>query len=374
MRNYKKKLSLVTWIGDGNFGTCLQSFALHEYLKRNGYDVSIVTMWPKTKGLKSYIKALANRVGLLRLQEMWRMRKASLRLKKLNLFVTHGYNFPTLITERQRKKYLKKTDVFITGSDQIWNTYFGFDPTMFLSFVDNNKRVAYASSIGTNNIKEEYKDEVRNLLLRFQYIGVRENEAVKVLSDLTGRTDIKQVLDPTFMLTSEDWSDLTKTINIDIRCPQTYMLCYLIGRNECYKEQIAEVKKAYGIEDIVIVSSEENPDFNVDNAIVYSSASPLEFVKLIENSSLVCTDSFHATAISINCKIDFVEFLRFKDGDKKSQNSRIYDLLNHYMLMNRIYSDSQTGWKSSIDYTIPQSILISDRKESVDYLINAIDN
>ena len=156
----KKRISLVTWIGDGNFGTCLQSFALHEYLKRQGYAVSIVTMWPKTKGIKSYIKAIAKRVGLLRLKEMWRLRKAGSRLKKLNSFVRQGYNFPELITERQRKQYLKKTDVFITGSDQIWNTYFGFDPTMFLSFAENNKRVAYASSIGTNNIKEEYKNVI----------------------------------------------------------------------------------------------------------------------------------------------------------------------------------------------------------------------
>lgn len=370
----KKNVSLVTWIGGGNYGTALQSFSLHYYLEKCGYNVSIVSAWPSSRGLKSHLKYLANILGILKLANICRQRNASLKVRKFSNFIKHSYNQPVLITENQRRKYIENTDVFITGSDQIWNTYYRFDPTMFLSFAKGGKKMAYASSIGTKSVKDDCKKDVYNLLMEFQYIGVRENEAVKVLSNLTGRTDIRQVLDPTLILTLDDWLKLTNTISVDINCPQKYILCYLIGSNESYKEQIAEIKKAYGIDSIVIIPSEENPDFCVDDAKVYSSADPLEFVKLIENSALVCTDSFHATAISINLKKDFVEFLRFKDDDKKSQNSRIYDLLNHFELVDRIYSYSQTGWKISIDYTIPHSILKNDRKESVEYLINAIDS
>lgn len=98
----------------------------------------------------------------------------------------------------------------------------------------------------------------------------------------------------------------------------------------------------------------------------------MEFVKLIKESTFVCTDSFHATAISINLNKDFVEFMRFKDSDKVSQNSRIYDVLNHYQLMNRIYSDKTTEWSDSIDFKYSNMLLEEDRKYSLDYLVNAI--
>ena len=92
------------------------------------------------------------------------------------------------------------------------------------------------------------------------------------------------------------------------------------------------------------------------------------------NASYVCTDSFHATALSINFSKDFVEFLRFSDRDIKSQNSRIYDLLNHYNLSYKIYSVNNSDWTNSIDYIKVQESLSSDRRDSLTFLINAIEN
>ena len=52
---------------------------------------------------------------------------------------------------------LSEVDVFMTGSDQIWNCCHRFDSFMFLDFVGGGKRVAYASSIGTNCVPENMK-------------------------------------------------------------------------------------------------------------------------------------------------------------------------------------------------------------------------
>lgn len=38
----KIKIALVTWLGTGNFGTSLQSYALHKKLEDLGYDVCIL--------------------------------------------------------------------------------------------------------------------------------------------------------------------------------------------------------------------------------------------------------------------------------------------------------------------------------------------
>ena len=87
----------------------------------------------------------------------------------------------------------------------------------------------------------------------------------------------------------------------------------------------------------------------------------------------MCTDSFHATAISINLNIDFVEFIRFENSDKASQNSRIYDVLSHYGLMNRIYKANDDSWSKKIDFLNSNKRLSEDRKKSLDYLVNSIE-
>lgn len=365
------KIGLVTWIGLGNYGTSLQAFALHEFLRKRGYCVYITESFPKSKGFRSYIKLLLIVTGVMWLMDKWRFRNENKKRKKIRSFKKRYFNVPILATERQRRKYVENTDIFITGSDQIWNTYYRFDPFMFLDFATNKKKVAYASSIGTNSVNEVYKKKVKQLLLQFDYIGTREIDAVKILSELTGRLDIEQVVDPTLLLDSNAWKYVCKKSKLSISVPDEFILCYLIGNNERYYEQLQMVKKTIGIRNVVIVTSEENPSFNLEDAIVYDNADPFEFVSLIEKSSFVCTDSFHATAFCINLQKEFVEFLRFVDTDINSQNSRIYDLLSHYNLMNRIFETSDQ-WHVPIQFKESEEILRLDREKSIHFLLTAI--
>ena len=47
-----KVVGLVTWIGSGNYGTTLQSFALHEKLRLLGYDVFIIGTFKPSETLR----------------------------------------------------------------------------------------------------------------------------------------------------------------------------------------------------------------------------------------------------------------------------------------------------------------------------------
>ena len=100
-----------------------------------------------------------------------------------------------------------------------------------------------------------------------------------------------------------------------------------------------EVKKKYGVNSIIYVTLNPFSSLKIDGAIKPNNIGPCEFVFLIMHAKLVCTDSFHATALAINLKIDFVDFLRFSSLDKNSQNSRIYDLLCHYRLDYKLYDN-----------------------------------
>lgn len=368
----KKRIAIITWIGQGNFGTSLQSFSLHWYLGQKGYDVCLVEASPFGKGLRHHVKVMLYLCGLLRLLNLLRNRKHTARQRKLDAFVAQYYNVPTLITSSQVSRFVNETDVFVSGSDQIWNSYYRYDPFMFLDFNTPGRKVAYASSMGTDHVKAEYQEPIRKALMDFDYIGVREQDAAKALSALTGRDDIVQVLDPTFLIKSEAWHDICRGAKIEFECPERYILCYLIGNNDYYQSQLEDVRRQTGIEQVVIIPSEETPDFSCPGAIRYEKAVPLEFVRLIENASLVCTDSFHATVLSINLQKDFVVLQRFQNDDPKSQNSRLCNVMERYGLSDRIYDCNTTTWAQGINYEPISQILEKDRAFSEKYLEKAL--
>lgn len=360
-----KNVVLVTWKGEENYGTCLQSFALYKKLCLLGYHVSFFSGSPEKYSLKFYKHLIL----------FWIKKKnKTIQDKKREGFQSEVFNEIVPYTPWQEKKMVSETDCFITGSDQIWNTFYCFSPKKFLSFAGDKKRVAYASSIGTNSIKFEYQEQVKQYLTKFSHIGVREIAAVKVLSELTGRRDIIQVLDPTFLLTPKEWKQVTSKAIYEMQLPKNYILCYLIGKNDWYKEQLQDVRNKLEIENVIIIPAAENKSFSCNDSVVYKNASPIEFVDLLQRAKYVCTDSFHATALCINHSVPFVEFMRFMDDDKQSQNSRIYDVLSHYGLKNRIYNSDSLEWTEQINFQEVQSRLIQDRKLSIDYLINAIEH
>ena len=194
---------------------------------------------------------------------------------------------------------MEETDVFISGSDQIWNVVMRYYPPYFLDFAKSKKRISYASSIGVLAIPDEYKSRMRGLLMKYQHIGVREETAVKVLQELTGRRDIVQVLDPTFLLTKDEWMQVAEGASLELDLPESYMLAYMIRKNDQYYAQIKDVAAKAGIKDIIIVraGSSAPSDFLVEGARVYEDGGPKEFLRRLLHADLVCTDSFHGSAL-----------------------------------------------------------------------------
>ena len=367
----KKLLTIVTWKGGENFGTCLQGYALQEKLIALGYHVYLLPDVPHSKGIKSWIQWVMSCLGLMQFR-IWLKRKHDFQTNKRMRWENNAYRTLVLWTQWQVHRLVKKTDCFITGSDQIWNTYHHFMPMQFLDFVEDKKRIAYASSIGTRKFKAEYAARICDWLQKFQHIGVREQSAVRTVADLTGRTDVVQVVDPTLLMEPSYWRMFAKKAVFEIDLPSNFILCYLVGDNFWYADQLRDVSSKLG-KPLVIVPACENKNFEVDGAIVYRYATAIEFVALIDMADFVCTDSFHATVFSINLRKQFVEFMRFKDEVKDSQNSRIYDLLKHYGLINRIYNEKSEEWVSPIDYSNASQLLKDDRERSLKYLIDSIE-
>ena len=271
-------------------------------------------------------------------------------------------------------------------------------PFLFLDFAGDVKRVSYASSIGTGEIPAEYKSEVKSLLSGFSHIGVREKSAETALSALTGRKDIKTVLDPTFLLSSEEWQDFAqgsgykhlpedhkhlleghKPLPKDHKhlpnrykhlLKGKYIFCYFVGKASLYEGYLQKLKAISGLDRAVLLPSNDFPLETISGAERIENAGPREFISLLSGADAVLTDSFHGSALSINLGKQFYCVKRFSDADPLSQNSRLYDLFSLFGIGDRFLENGEPG---KIDYKAVSNRLKELRTESLSFLKKEIE-
>lgn len=416
----KKKIKLVTFAPHPNFGTCLQSYALNKVLTDMGHDVEFIYNGREkpSKGILFYIKkkikqmikaslpssivkdiqqknlkkieAQKNlppnililpdsrfRFFLSRLpfyNSIYKFLKCrTLQWKKVWKFTFEdgNYHMKRLYCKEQYDEVVADADLFITGSDQIWNPYCGgFNPMMFLEFAGDKKRVSYSSSISRPNFPKEVEERVKNDLSRFQYIAVREKKSVELLKEMLGRDDIQLVVDPTYLLSTEEWMEFGNRAKIEFELPERYIFCYFIGitRKDEYNEMVENVKKHTGIQQVISIDC-IGSNYNYGKGVVYKDGGPYEFIHLLSHASYVCMDSFHATVFSLKFHKDFVHMLKSKnDSSATSQNSRMYDMLNHYNLDYKLYDAATSDWQQPVDFKKVDIIIDEEIKHSIAFL------
>lgn len=416
------KIKLVTFAPHPNYGTCLQSYALNRVLTSMGHDVefiyngrenppltvkkvikqSLKLIFPSRlitylKGIKfvsarSDAKNVEKAPVILKLPNnyflyffsrlpfyvfLYKIVKCrTLQKKKIYSFAFEegNYRMKRLYIKNQYDEVVNDADLFVTGSDQIWNPYCGgFNPMMFLEFAGNKRRIAYSSSVSRPFFPKEVVARAKEDLSKFSHIAVREQSTVGMLKGLLGRDDIQLVVDPTYLLTRAEWTEFANKATIEITIPEKYVFCYFIGkRYEDYRSMVERVKVCTGIKEVVTMNCTTN-SYNSGGGIFYKDGGPYEFVYLLSHASIVCLDSFHGTLFSLFFEKDFVHILKTKDDSiVSSQNSRIYDMFERYGILNKIYDENSMDWMNPVDYESVHVKIEKEKQESLKYLKNAI--
>ena len=212
----------------------------------------------------------------------------------------------------------------------------------------------------------------RRALPEFSAISVRESSAIPILKEFYSR-EIFKVVDPTFLLAKNDWEKFAdETSQLDRnRFTNRYILCYFIAENDFYWDQVQELQRRENITRVIVLPMKSS-HFRKQYEMI-EDAGINDFVYLIKQSALVCTDSFHATAISINLEKNFFVFPRFKKTELGSQNSRLIDLLSRYGLQDRFLRVIPENFPQKINYPKVQGLLEMDRFESISYLNRIIE-
>lgn len=369
-------IAIITWCTYTNLGTYLQAYALQRYLKDKDYEVHLLDdsrIIPVSHSIRDRIKSSLKKFIIF-------LKRPSYRL----LFKEDKES--SKLYKSFREKYLdidkdifpldkldNKYDLYICGSDQIWNPG-GFETDKnkgyyFANFT-TKKKIAYAPSIGVSRIPEEYELHYIHLLKGFSHLSAREEDGVKELSRISNK-EVANVVDPTILLSKEQWINLIVHSGYEnnMECSD-YIILYLLTYNEDYVRFAESYAKRKNRELRIIHSI--CVDFKGKNT---EAAGPIQFLSLIRNASYVMTDSFHGTIFSLIFEKQFITFKRFKDNDKKGQNSRIVNLLGKVNLQNRLLDENQltTFHKfGKVDYTMVNKELNTLIQYSKDYLDNAI--
>ena len=181
-------------------------------------------------------------------------------------------------------------DVFMVGSDQVWNPHYlcGKDPAYYLSFTNSPNKLSYASSIGTSSLSESEIKELIQKTSQFKSISLRENESVQMLHQ-AGDTRSQYVLDPVFL------HDVGFYRAIQSKKKESgYILAYIMQKDPFIAEVTEAIAKKLNKKVIQIggfaskCTCDKFP----------RSAGPAEFLSLIDGADFVVTSSFHGTAFS----------------------------------------------------------------------------
>lgn len=345
-----KKAGIITLFGEYNFGNRLQNYAVQEFLKKFGLEVETI----KYIGFNDDVAKNETEKDIIRLD----------KFKKFN----ENIKFADEIIYKEldvKEEFHENFDYIIIGSDQIWNYTFDkiFSDKAFGAFAPKHKKISLSASFGINCLPDEdtenyiiCKDGIENI----RAISVREDVGSDLIKELSGRTDVQVLVDPTMLLTLEEWEKVIKKPE-SLKTDKFILKTFLGNLSEETTQELNRVAKENDCEIIDI----SNPNSQ------YYDMGPSEFLYLVKNAFLVATDSFHACVFSILFSTPFVIFER-DDANLKNMYSRIETLLGKFDMEYRKFNGKITDEILHNDFLGVMPILEKERKKAKQFLENAL--
>lgn len=359
------KIAQITLYGYHNYGNILQKFALQHTLKKFTdftevlYIDSIGLFSENVRSYTAQCPLNPTRKDNINYKETFHRREA-VRQSKFkdfeNLYVKTRFDFPYF------EDIADEYDFFVVGSDQVWNPKWN-PPYIFFEFVPRKKKIAYAASIGNPTIPDEKKKLFQRGISDFNYVSVREEEAAKIINELTGKTP-RVLLDPVFLLNKNEWMTVAqKPTWFKEKYRRGFILTYYLR-----KSPPLVVKKLATELNLPVINLLDVENFN------HFTVGPSEFVWLFANASLIFTNSFHGTAFSSLFKRPFINY-EFKETWGTLMSNRILTLLKLFGLEDRrtfgekVFTPEEA---MKIDFTRRDEVLLLERMKAFKFLAEAL--
>jgi len=389
----KKKVGVLTLVGkryNDNIGAILQAYALQNTIRKLGFECEIIDFEPpiytkkstkksmgivgsilhslKIHGFKwTLLKVFDNTLGLGLKNRKKAERK---KTESCNNFKKAYLNFTSQSFKNKEPLKHLDYDIYIVGSDVVWSPEVVYDVEVLkaylLEFIKNKKKVSYAASVW-HPIPDWLCPIYKNLLRDFDFVSVREKTSAEYLKKCGIEIDPEIVLDPTLLLSKEEWKKISKPPEKTIKRP--YMMVYDVHTARELLSEVFSIAKRKGINIVT-----RHPLFiELNNPKVYSfyTSSPAEFLWLIENAEYIITTSFHGTIFSVLFQKPFYSIKPYL-----SPSNKIVDFLKIVGLEDRFVQNPKDlkslSFDDNIDWRAVENALKKEINHSIRFLKKAL--
>lgn len=391
-----KKLANLTLVIN-NYGTKLQSYALCKAIKSfnlvepevinlqdswHGINVKVSRKKQLIDVLKTYkFKSFKKILDFIRWQYQFkviRKNAASFQdsnARKEELFLKFDKNIPyskkVYNLDDIRRGQLSEYELFLVGSDQVWNApRLGCIDVYMCDFLHQKRRgLSYAASFAINDIPKNLFNDYKKYIQNMDTLLVREARGVELCKQL-GRNDAKHVVDPTLLLEGKDYEELISD-PVNVVGTGDYILVYSLTSSMKIYEQASELA-AHNNCKMVMLKRVPCPPIasTFKNAVDLLEVGPAEFLSLIKHAKCVVTGSYHALMFSLLLHTDFYIYL----DDANAENSRLLSTLDMFGLNDQLYYETSSLPKGLplVNYDVVEPILKKKREESLHFLRESI--
>lgn len=360
------KADIITMHMINNYGSVLQTYASCEMFSKLHIEPEIIDYYPeRLNGYGSFLQLY---------RDAKPFHKNTLKCIIVALVNWPSYKLQNKVFQPFVRKYIPmskrynsikelradppKADIYCTGSDQVWNNYLDskrqFDEAYFLKFVScrDAKRIAYSASFGRSDFDEKELAQIGKLLQGYDFISVREQSGLNVMENAKVKNGCC-CLDPTFMVDRKTWNNLAEPIS-----DKDYILVYKLHEDSIASEVAVELGRLMN-KKVIRISTALHRRIKGGKIIMLPTVG--QFISYIMNASMVVTDSFHATALSVNFNVPFFT-VRWK-----MFNDRAESILNKVGLSDRLIGNVEeaTNANFTIDFTQANEKLEMERKECI---------
>lgn len=366
-----KKIGILTFQNAYNYGAILQLYGLYSIIEQQGYNVKVInykneyfedyyickySLFKHNKysnRFKNILKVIGNPSIAF---------NANMRRKKIDVFLNKHVKTTEWIEKASLKKLNGNFDLFIVGSDQVWNMGLSdYDSTYFLDFVESGKKkIAYAASIGKEYISGLEYDLMEKNLPLYSAISVRERRACELINQYFGKK-VDVVLDPTLLQNKNFWSNIAEESGVKIK--KKYILIYAVQQPTNLLDVAIKLATEKNYEIVSIFGN----NIKCKHRTI-RNASIEDFLYYIKNAEYTFVTSFHGLVFSILFNKEFYYELA---KTVPNNNSRLIDLCESLGVQGREVLDRALP-ESDIDWNIVNEKLEDERKKSIQWLESAL--
>ncbi|MCM1495268.1 MAG: polysaccharide pyruvyl transferase family protein [Bacteroides sp.] len=335
-----KRVGMITLHSLYNCGSMLQSYALNHFLNTmDGVDCEIIDFIPNSLDNKRAFRIEGELAEKYAVDIENRNKKFSDFMKQYYRLGATAYH-----SDEEIEKNPPIYDIYVSGSDQIWNANFRIaSRAYFLGFTNSKYKYAFAPSVG--RCMEERLSAYYDELQAYKKIWVREKVGAERIKNVTGRNDIGWMSDPTLLYTQNDYNNM---IGEETIYRHDYIACYatLDEQLDMMMPILEALSKRFDLPVLLIGGVIPREEAWIINRV---DIGPLEFLQVIRDAKLVLSQTFHGTIFSI---IYNKNFLTFNDS---MPNFRKTGLLREFGLLDRIVHNEKEiddALKSPLDYEI----------------------